>query len=1018
MARCGKCNNLRGGGRQLKVPLKAFKCRPEIYNQQSHFRLVRWAWGIPCGERVKRKGEKKQVREKLPFIFSISLHLFTEPQLTNICTIAMAAVQCTTIETHGDAIPTMDLTISRNNPTPPPDFYAYHNPHGHRDDEQVQDQDHHQHHQRPARAPGEKKPFLARVCTTNRRPHTTHTCSMSTSTTGVTLLHRLHHSRSILSLALNGAHIFAGSQSGSILVWSLATYSLVATLRGHSGSVLSLHLSDRLLFSSAGDAIVQVWCTQTLKNLYTIYSTFDVGDVFCVAYEPKARTAYFGAQNTSVQWIDLKAVAKCVTGEAHPSKRVHRFFDSKGPGGRSTPRPEGDDGGDDSGAGKTLLEIEPVNIVQYAHFGYVYCMLVLSASHIGLGSSSLLLTGGGDGDVKLWAIDPVTGGISELRTLAGGDSGVLSMVVKDTLLYTGLTDGEIHIWDLDTCQKVRSVQAHCDDVLTLAVKGEYIFSGSASGFTRKWNMRFKCVSRWRAHEGLVLASAVAERNGRLLYITGGNDDCVGVWDVEPFPAKASTKEEKGEGEGELLSSLAKLVAFRTVSSDPNCAEECRRGAAFLKSLCKRFGATASLLPTDGGRNPVVFARFEGAKKKGGKGKTLLFYGHYDVIPASSEGSGWKTDPFSLTGVDGYLYGRGVSDNKGPCLAALFAAGGLLQSGKLKSDIVFLIEGEEESGSRGFKDTVKKHKDLIGDVDWILFANSYWLDDDTPCLTYGLRGVIHATITIQSEKPDLHSGVDGSSLNRQPTIELITLLSRLTSPTGEILLPNFSASIRPVSPSEEGMYLPISASLHANPTSPFHGLPQQEITAYLMSKWRYPSLTIHRVDVSGPSNNSTLIPRSASATISLRIVPDQSVSAVTFSLHTHLASSYPGSNSLSIDISHSAEPWLGDISNDAFSSLRRAIVRIWGTQPLFIREGGSIPMARLLEEEFGAPAAHLPCGQASDMAHLDNERLRVKNLFGARDVLGRVFEELTAGNGNGAVSGKATNGVNGVNGENE
>ncbi|KAI5840366.1 hypothetical protein BZA05DRAFT_414086, partial [Tricharina praecox] len=776
--------------------------------------------------------------------------------------------------------------------------------------------------------------------------------------------------RSILSLALNSTHIFAGSQSGSVLVWSLATYSLVATLRGHSGSVLSLHLSSspsssgegELLFSSAGDAIVQVWCPRTFTNLYTIYSTFDVGDVFCVAYSVSSRTAYFGAQNTSVQWIDLRgagaAGAKSVSGEAHPSKRVHRFFDSKGPGGRCTPRPdeeedEAEDPAAEEGArGKTLLEIEPANIVQYAHFGYVYCMQVLPAAQIGLGAG--------------------------IRC------------------YTGLTDGEIHIWDLDTCQKVRSVQAHCDDVLTLAVKGECIFSGSASGFTRKWNMRFECVSRWRAHEGLVLASAVTEKNGRLLYITGGNDDCVGVWDVEPFPAKEGGKEERGEGEGELLSSLAKLVALRTVSSDPSCAEECRRGATFLKSLCKRLGAAASLLPTEDGRNPVVFARFEGANRKAEKGKTLLFYGHYDVIPASAEGSGWKTDPFTLTGVDGYLYGRGVSDNKGPCLAALFAAGELLQSGKLESDIVFLIEGEEESGSRGFKDTVRKHKDLIGNVDWIVFANSYWLDDDTPCLTYGLRGVIHATITIQSEKPDLHSGVDGSSLNREPTIELITLLSHLTSPTGEILLPDFNAPIRPLSPAEERMYLPISASLHANPTSPFHGLPHQEITDHLMSKWRYPSLTIHRVDVSGPSNNSTLIPRSASATISLRIVPDQSVSGVTSSLRSYLTSSYPGSNNLSIDISHSAEAWLGDFTNSAFCSLQRAITHVWGAQPLFIREGGSIPAARFLEEEFGAPAAHLPCGQASDMAHLDNERLRVRNLFGAREVLGRVFEELTAG----------------------
>jgi di- and tripeptidase len=216
-------------------------------------------------------------------------------------------------------------------------------------------------------------------------------------------------------------------------------------------------------------------------------------------------------------------------------------------------------------------------------------------------------------------------------------------------------------------------------------------------------------------------------------------------------------------------------------------EDCRRGATYLKSLFKRFGATTTLLPSEPDRNPIVFAKFNAAVKK--KGKTILFYGHYDVIQAEATvEEGWFTDPFELTGQNGYLYGRGVSDNKGPCLAALFAVGELVQAQELESDIVFLIEGEEESGSRGFADAVRRNKELIGDVDWILLANSYWLDDEVPCLTYGLRGVIHATVVVESEKPDLHSGVDGSRLNREPTIDLVNLLAKLTDETGAIKIP--------------------------------------------------------------------------------------------------------------------------------------------------------------------------------------------------------------------------------------
>lgn len=260
-------------------------------------------------------------------------------------------------------------------------------------------------------------------------------------------------------------------------------------MKGHSGSVLCLCLTpdQSILLSTGGDAIIQVWDARTFKNLYTIYSTYDVGDVFCVAFSAKLQMAWFGAQNTSIQWYDLKRKerdAKRPNITSHPSRRSHRFFDSKGPGGRSTPQPPQESEEEEMLCPRwNQLEIEPENIVQYAHYGYVYCMLVVSGAQIGR-EGEYLLSGGGDGDVKLWDVNPATGAISELHRMEGGDSGVLSMAIRDTFLYCGLTDGEICLWDLDTFQLVRTVKAHCDDVLTLSVSGDSIFSGSASGYTR------------------------------------------------------------------------------------------------------------------------------------------------------------------------------------------------------------------------------------------------------------------------------------------------------------------------------------------------------------------------------------------------------------------------------------------------------------------------------------------------------------------------------------------------------
>lgn len=467
-------------------------------------------------------------------------------------------------------------------------------------------------------------------------------------------------------------------------------------------------------------------------------------------------------------------------------------------------------------------------------------------------------------------------------------------------------------------------------------------------------------------------------------------------------------------------------------------------------------------------NPIVFAKFRGNPATTGTRKKILFYGHYDVIPAENDHRKWKHDPFELTGESGYLYGRGVSDNKGPIMAAIYAAHELAKEQSLDSDIIFLIEGEEESGSRGFEKAVQARKDLIGDVDWILLANSYWLDDHVPCLTYGLRGVIHATVSVESKHPDLHSGVDGSALLDEPLKDLVMLLSKLTGRHGKVQIPGFYDPILPLTEDEKELYTEITKTLLQS--NPDLGDPE-ELAQSLMRRWREASLTIHRFQTSGP-DNSTIIPRLAKAALSIRLVPNQEASDVAQALISFLQTEFDdldSKNKLKVTIDHQAEPWLGDFNNQIFQTLERAIMSVWGPdlgqsreplqtpplkapdyfsplsraattattttntarkpapttsntlanssdpslsrpvssgtstpttpsvtpscKPLYIREGGSIPSIRFLEKEFNAPAAHLPCGQASDSAHLDNERLRLVNLFNSKKIFKEVFREL-------------------------
>ena len=478
-----------------------------------------------------------------------------------------------------------------------------------------------------------------------------------------------------------------------------------------------------------------------------------------------------------------------------------------------------------------------------------------------------------------------------------------------------------------------------------------------------------------------------------------------------------------------------------------------------------------MLNTENNMNPIVFARFKGKPTRAKPGKKILFYGHYDVIAAENEQKKWIVDPFNMQGINGYLYGRGVSDNKGPVLAALYAVADLVSEQKLVSDVVFIIEGEEECGSRGFEKAIKKNKHVIGDIDWILVANSYWLNDDYPCLTYGLRGVIHATVQVESDQPDLHSGVDGSHLMDEAVKDLVILLATLTGANGSVNVPGFYEPILPVTDAENERYDAISNTL-------LQGSPElgdaETLTASLKARWREPSLTIHRFKTSGPKN-STIIPHVASAVLSMRLVPGQETTSIQQAMTAYLDLQFQKlhtSNKLTVKIDHQAEPWLGDPENQIFQTLEEAILQVWGPighgrrgsvstskisnrkpttslpsptktpangltgaksvpatsstltngsdhasqatadttssstrrqsmdhscqisqKPLYIREGGSIPAIRFLEKEFDAPAAHLPCGQASDSAHLDNERLRLSNLYKSREIFKKVFSEL-------------------------
>lgn len=333
-------------------------------------------------------------------------------------------------------------------------------------------------------------------------------------------LQELKHDDSVLVLAVSDKYIFAGIHTGEIFVWSLATFELVRRIQAHKRHVLGLFLSDahydssvddtppsstdsrprHILISSGGDALVSVWCPRTFVRLYEIYSLDHIGDIFSCVYSTQNDTIYIGAQDTSIQWVRLDDPGRRVPHDNpnHPNRRFHPFFDSKAVGGQSTPR-RVDKRESLIPPAQETLEIYRSSIGKGSHSGFIYCMLIAKGPTVLVDpDEEVLITGGGEGWIKLWQIkkDPKYDGLleweawdhREIMCLGEEDAqSVFTLAIDGSFLYSGKKRGIIELWDLDTKQKLRVIKDHrgqdgrYGDIMTLQLAWGYLLSAATTG---------------------------------------------------------------------------------------------------------------------------------------------------------------------------------------------------------------------------------------------------------------------------------------------------------------------------------------------------------------------------------------------------------------------------------------------------------------------------------------------------------------------------------------------------------
>jgi len=434
--------------------------------------------------------------------------------------------------------------------------------------------------------------------------------------------------------------------------------------------------------------------------------------------------------------------------------------------------------------------------------------------------------------------------------------------------------------------------------------------------------------------------------------------------------------------------LKQYLAIPSVSALPQHAPDVRRAAEWTRDALASAGLqNAKLIETPG--NPVVYADWLNAPGK----PTILFYGHYDVQPVDPVEL-WTSPPFEATVRDGEIYARGAADDKGQVFMHIKAVEAhLKQGGSLPVNIRFFIEGEEEVGSVHLDDFVRSHKqDLAADV--VVISDSPMFDRGIPSICYGLRGLAYFQIDLRGTKSDLHSGSFGGAV-ANPAFVLAQILSQMKDRGGRIKIPGFYDDVRELSEAERAEWkkLPFNETKYRKEL----GAPKlfgESGYSTLERIWARPTFEVNGL-LSGFTGEGakTVLPATAMAKVSMRLVPDQHPDKIAALFEDYLKKVAPKTVDVKVTRMHGGRPWMADFENKYVRAAGRAIEKGFGKPPVFNREGGSIPVVSTFQEELGVPSVLFGVGLPDENAHAPDERLDLGNFHNGIIASAYLYQEI-------------------------
>lgn len=440
---------------------------------------------------------------------------------------------------------------------------------------------------------------------------------------------------------------------------------------------------------------------------------------------------------------------------------------------------------------------------------------------------------------------------------------------------------------------------------------------------------------------------------------------------------------------ETIKKFSDFIKIKSIATDKSYFGEIKKAVEFLSFWLKSLGFKIVIIKQNQAP-PLIVASFSATDDK--DRLTIGIYGHYDVQPADPIDK-WETPPFELTLRNGKFFGRGVADNKGHIIQNLTAVSLLLKEKRLKNNVVFILEGEEETGSLHFEEMIKKAKDILSKVDVFYLTDVGMHQKNLPQIFYGLRGIVYFQLKVEIGRGDLHSGVYGNRVYN-PINLIADLIAKIKDvKTGKINIPGFDKNLRKPTKGElEILAKTLKTDEEEKKETGAYGLTQIENYGSLSAKI-FPSFDCHGI-LSGytQEGQKTIIPCEATVKFSFRLVEHQNPDEIERLVFDFVGKNLPKEVKWELTCLSKSAPFYTDVNNKFVKKTAEVLEEIFGNKPLLNRSGGSIPAAEILSRLFKKPIILTGFTLPDDNIHAPNENFDSAMFFKGIETLKKIFSQ--------------------------